>query len=115
MHDNFFGGEPYGGRQVISVSSEPYWICTYYGSVEPGVVEVGRLYDVLHEALQKPDPEKPYRGPELLHIDDFTYRNTVKGDIGRFKGREVILKDGVIVYWAEYMGGLIDQREKGAY
>ena len=26
MNDNFFGGEPYGGRIIISYENKPYWI-----------------------------------------------------------------------------------------
>ena len=33
-HDNFFGGEPYGGRMVIFYKNQPFWIILYYGWVD---------------------------------------------------------------------------------
>jgi hypothetical protein len=32
-HDNFFGGEPYGGRTVVFHQGEPMWLLVYYGWV----------------------------------------------------------------------------------
>ena len=29
-HDNFFGGEPYGGRTVVSYKGKPVWIMVYF-------------------------------------------------------------------------------------
>ncbi|MBI4009168.1 hypothetical protein HY357_02965 [Candidatus Roizmanbacteria bacterium] len=34
MHDNFFGGEPYGGRSVIYYKNKPVHITVYYGNVD---------------------------------------------------------------------------------
>lgn len=31
MDDNFFGGEPYGGRAVVFYNGKPFWIMVYYG------------------------------------------------------------------------------------
>jgi len=36
-HDNYFGGEPYGGRAIILYKEKPYWIMAYYGSVKQGI------------------------------------------------------------------------------
>ena len=30
-HDNYFGGEPYGGREVVLFQGNPVYIMTYYG------------------------------------------------------------------------------------
>ena len=32
-HDNFFGGEPYGGRTIVFYRGEHYWLMVYYGRV----------------------------------------------------------------------------------
>ena len=34
MNDNFYGGEPYGGRQVVFYKAQPVWMCVYYGWVD---------------------------------------------------------------------------------
>ena len=33
-HDNYFGGEPFGGREVVFLQNEPIYIMTYYGLVD---------------------------------------------------------------------------------
>lgn len=30
-HDNFFGGEPYGGRTIVFYKDKPFWMMVYYG------------------------------------------------------------------------------------
>jgi len=32
--DNFYGGEPYGGRVVVFYKDKPHWMMVYYGWVE---------------------------------------------------------------------------------
>lgn len=34
FHDNYFGGEPYGGRSVVFRKGRPVWVAVYYGRVE---------------------------------------------------------------------------------
>ena len=31
FHDNWFGGEPFGGREVVFYKGKPYWMMIYYG------------------------------------------------------------------------------------
>src|SRR3989344_51018 len=40
MHDNFFGGEPYGGRLVIFYKKQPVFIEAYYGQTSKPADEV---------------------------------------------------------------------------
>lgn len=37
MNDNFFGGEPYGGREVVFYEEKPVWMMVYYGWVAEGI------------------------------------------------------------------------------
>jgi len=46
-HDNYFGGEPYGGREVVFFKGDPVYIMTYYGQVYDSVTEVNKVYDIL--------------------------------------------------------------------
>lgn len=114
FHDNFFGGEPYGGREVIFYKNEPIWMRLYYGAVADKT-DAHTVYEVLRHALQHPDKAKPYRGPDKYVIGEYVYTNTVTGEIDKFSGRESITQNGKEVYWATYFGGLVDQREKGVY
>ena len=41
---------------------------------------------------------------------DYIYRNKWEGEIDGFSGEEVITQKGGIIYKANYIGGLINQR-----
>lgn len=109
-HDNFFGGEPYGGRTVVFYQGRPVWIMVYYGAINAKFTDVDKLYLVLREALKMMPEDKPFRGPDKLTKDNFTYTNFVFGDLKQFSGEEVITHQGQKVYQARYLGGLVDQR-----
>jgi hypothetical protein len=110
MHDNFFGGEPYGGREVIFHDGKPYWIMVYYGEVSKDIEKPAGIYSFLQDALALPDPEMPIRGPRQLEANGMKYEFEARGDIEKFEGVEKILKDGNEVYNASFIGGLVDQR-----
>lgn len=107
-HDNYFGGEPYGGREVVFYQGKAVWMMVYYGSVyiENGNAEI---YGFLMEALRNTNPEVPYRGPELFERDNWKYENAIVGGAENFQGTEKIYCDGKRVYEARYIGGLVDQ------
>lgn len=113
MHDNFFGGEPYGGRMVVFYQNKPVWMMVYYGQVTAKSFEPDELYGFLREALQHAPTDKPYRGPDVYLKGAFEYRNNVKGEVGNYAGKEEILQNGQQIYWAVYQGGLVDQRAQG--
>lgn len=110
MNDNFFGGEPYGGRQVIFKNKLPVWIMVYYGNVSEKQ-DPNEIYKVLREALKNPDEELPVRGPKTLDFEDYHYSFTWSGDIKRFLGNESIVRGRKIAYFANFIGGLVDQRK----
>ena len=114
MEDNFFGGEPYGGQQVVFYQHEPVWTCVYYGRVLKTNLNPDMVYGFLREALQYPDKTRPQRGPVSYKKGNLEYQNDLQGELDEYFGREVILEDGKEIYWAKYMGGLVDQRFKGS-
>lgn len=108
--DNFFGGEPYGGRIVVFHRNKPVWIMVYYGQVAAGI-KSDPVYAVLREALKAMPTEAPFRGPTQYTHQDLTYLNTWQGDIPRYSGEEKIIDNrGNIIYQANYQGGLVDQQ-----
>lgn len=110
MHDNFFGGEPFGGREVIFYQGKPIWMMAYYGKVTEGG-DTKRIYATLRKALSNPPSEMPVRGPLGLEDGELTYENSWKGDIGNFSGRESIVNDrDQTVYNATYAGGWVDKK-----
>ncbi len=108
MHDNFFGGEPFGGREVVFYENKPLWAMVYYGKAE--VSDMKELYDFLQKALSEMPPEAPFRGPKNFHEGQYRYENQWEGDVLDFSGVERIYVDEAKVYSARYMGGLVDQR-----
>lgn len=106
-HDNFFGGEPYGGREVVFKNGKAYWIMVYYGSVIKGE-DLGIVYSFLQKALIKPG-ELPVRGPREFIEGDFRYLNEWSGNLYNFDGTERILRGKTEIYIARYVGGFVDQ------
>lgn len=107
-NDNYFGGEPYGGREVVIYQGKPVWMMVYYGFVYPGLVNKD-VYAFLIESLSNSTPEIPYRGPRLFERNGWRYENELTGDVEKFSGIEKILKEGACVYEASYIGGLVDR------
>jgi len=127
FHDNYFGGEPYGGRTVISYKNKPVWIMVYYGLLDNKVSDVNEAYVFLRKALRaKKDPParfaeasarrvgeagESFRGPKEFSEGKFRYANNWQGAIENYSGKEEIYLHGDLIYTAMYMGGLVDQRE----
>ena len=109
-HDNFFGGEPYGGRIIVFYKNKPYWMMVYYGWVTEGV-EPNSVYEILRGALKQMPKEYPFRGPKKYNDDDYGYDNSWKGNVERYSGEEKITHGKQLVYKANYVGGLVDQRK----
>jgi hypothetical protein len=108
--DTYFGGEPYGGNEVVFLDDRAVWMMAYYGRVtsEPG--RIGGIYRFLKAALADTDPQFPVRGPHQFAGPDMTYANAWDGDLEHFTGVEHIAIADSEVYTAWYTGGLVDQR-----
>lgn len=107
-HDNYFGGEPYGGRVIVFYKEKPVWIMVYYGWIEKGFGNKP-IYAVLQNALKRMPENMPLRGPKEYKEESYIYENQWEGNIGRYSGQEEILQEGKRVYEAIYLGGLINQ------
>lgn len=108
FHDNYFGGEPFGGREVISHNQKVVWIMVYYGFVEDISLQ-DQIYTFLKEALLLFTDEQPYRGPSRHENGDWLYVNKVNGNFDNFIGEEVISYKNQEVYRTRYQGGVVDQ------
>lgn len=111
MHDNFFGGEPYGGRLVIFYKDEPVFMEVYYGKTSKPADEV---YNFLREALQNPGEDNPFRGPAEYKSGKLTYKSSTEGDVADHTVKEYIYEDGVEIYSAIIVGGLVDRNARGS-
>jgi hypothetical protein len=108
FHDNFFGGEPFAGREVVWYKNKPYWMVVYYGA---DTTENELSIPTLTKALSNMPDDFPARGPKNLKNGDFQYKNKWQGNIEKFYGEEIICKNGKQIYKANYMGGLVDKRK----
>lgn len=108
-HDNFFGGEPYGGRTVVFYKGKPVWIMVYYGWIVEKV-ETNLVYEILRKALIQMPKDYPFRGPKEYRKSKYVYTNSWEGEIERFSGEEKITLEEQLIYKANYIGGIVDQR-----
>ena len=110
-HDNYFGGEPFSGRTVVFFKGKPVWMMVYYGGVAKDITNFTKIYEVLQLALLNAPEEYPFRGPKEFKQDSFDYINNWEGEISQFNGQEKISHSEEEIYWAKYMGGLVNVRE----
>jgi hypothetical protein len=110
FHDNYFGGEPYGGREVVFLDRQPVWMALYYGWVEGVSVDAERVYSFLQRALREAPAAFPVRGPDQFSGGLSTYRNVHNGSVANFSGEETIHEEGRHVYTARYFGGWVGRR-----
>lgn len=111
MHDNFFGGEPFGGRTVVFVDEKPIWLMTYYGKILPeNTLKIEEIYGFLQKALLQTIENFPVRGPQKYTHGKFEYLNSWQGKIDDFSGQEMIFHLGKKIYQASYLGGLVNLR-----
>jgi len=108
-HDNYFGGEPYGGREVVFYQGAPIYMMVYYGFVAEDAGDINSVYSVLQKALSLLPKDHPYRGPLELVDGDYRYSNEYRGEVNNFSGQERIEYNGKTIYEARYIGGLVDQ------
>ena len=111
MNDNFFGGEPFGGRLVVFYKKKPVWIMVYYGYVlNNNKLPIEKVYKFLQNSLIKTPKSFPIRGPKKFIENDFIYKNSWLGKINQFAGEEKILANKSEIYKANYFGGLVNLR-----
>ena len=89
--------------------NKPYWMMVYYGWVVEGV-KTDSVYRILRNALKQMPEDAPFRGPKEYKENGFTYKNTWLGNIEKYSGEEQITQGEKLVYKANYLGGLVDQR-----
>lgn len=110
FHDNYFGGEPFGGREIVSYKNKPVWIMVYYGRADDEKKDIGPIYQILKKALAQVPEEAPYRGPKRFTDGTWRYENNWKGNLDNFSGEEGIYYQDHKVYFAKYVGGLLGIR-----
>jgi hypothetical protein len=108
--DIYFGMEFFVGQEVVLCDDRAIWSMGYAGGVSGGKVgagEVRAVYSFLRRALLRVSEKEPYRGPPQFDEADFSYTNTVEGNIREFRGVEAIYVREARVYRLHYSGGLV--------
>ncbi len=110
-HDNYFGGEPFGGREIVFFKNSPVFIMTYYWQVIESIKDFKPIYNFLQKALSQIPEDKPFRGPENFNENNLCYINKVEWQINNFFWEEIISSNGKEIYKTRYMWWLVDQRK----
>ena len=108
--DQFVGGEPFQGFEIVFNKGRPVWSMTYRGAYS-GKEDYELFENFLRAALRAMPKDAPYRGPNIFESAEFVgwkYANTWKGKIKEFKGKEKIFFNNKNVYEAEYQGGVVN-------
>jgi len=111
-HDNYFGGDPFGGREVVFFKNQPVYMMVYYGRMDDSVPDIHAVSKVIKGALSLITADAPFRGPKRHEVDDLLYTNDWTGDVSNFSGEESITENNKEIYQAKYSGGLVDQRKE---
>ncbi|MDD5068548.1 MAG: DUF5680 domain-containing protein [Candidatus Pacebacteria bacterium] len=107
-HDTYFGGINFIGEEVVYAENTPQWGMNYNGYVLDSTITEAEIDKSLRGALMQEYSDLiPVRGPKLYRVEDFEYRNKINGELSRFDGREEISKNGKLIYYAVFHGGLI--------
>lgn len=113
--DIWYGGEPYSGMTTVWRKENnvfvPCFNMAYWGRVMP-FADGKQVLATLAEALQHPELEQPWRGPQRMRSETgLRYRNSRKGGVKKFSGREIISKPGnsQVLYEGVYIGGIINK------
>jgi hypothetical protein len=104
--DQYVGGDPSNGHEWVKYDGKVVWSMIYRGLTKP------QGYWPLHQALQKPCPALPVRGPKSTTFTDsqgqkFFYKMKCQGNLLNFIGQEEIADEsGEIAHAYWFMGGL---------
>jgi len=107
-HDTYFGGVQFVGEEIAYERDKPVWGMNYNGYVVDSTITEEEIDKSLRAALKQDfDDVIPVRGPRKFSVENYEYKNTVDGGLGRFEGKEEVYKDGKLIYYAVFHGGLI--------
>jgi hypothetical protein len=108
--DVHFGLARFSGQETVALDQRVIWSMVYCGGVASGVTDeaaVALIHSCLGQALYIVEADRPFRGPRAFGRDGLRYLDDSEGDLASFRGIERIMRDDVLVYRAEYCGGLV--------
>ena len=106
--DSYFGGTDFLGQEVVWHRGEPVWSMSYYGYITRAeLIDGERAGATIKAALSAMYAEGRFLGGFDWTGPHGRYLDRSEGSAGQFRGREVILVDGVEAYALDYFGGLV--------
>lgn len=106
--DSYFGGTDFLGQEVLWRDAEPVWAMSYYGYIKrPDLIDAVAAGETIKPALTAMYGEGRFLGGFDWTGSHGRYLDKSEGGVGQFRGREVILVDGVEAYALDYFGGLV--------
>lgn len=107
--DVYFGMSYFAGQEVVYYQGNPIWSMCYSGGVDKEfeIEFVKEVYTFLRKAMRNVSADNPFRGPKEFVEGDYIYRDSNKGELGKFVGKETISFANEVVYSLHYFGGFI--------
>ena len=113
--DSYTGFYQAPGQEVVSFKGNPVWALAYSGGMavkyHQDIDFALKTFDFLKQALLRVEESRPFRGPNQLTEGDWEYHDQSYGNITRFKGGEKIFYRGEVVFFQDYIGGLIIRKD----
>ncbi len=112
--DQYVGGEPFQGLEIVWFKGTPVWSMSYRGFWDEKEGDYKKMLDFAKLALQNPPENAPWRGPKEFSSDEspgWSYKNDWKGTIKEFNGLEKINFREKEIGWTKYQGGLVNLEE----
>ena len=109
--DQYFGEFVDVGEEVVWYKGVPLWGMGYRGGIHPWAFDRrDETFDFLREALRRPEPDCPIRGPLVYSRGEFAYTVSIVGSVLSFTARETVTHGGTVVAFRDLLGGLIRGR-----
>jgi Domain of unknown function (DUF5680) len=106
--DSYLGDTDFLGQEAVWLKGEPVWAMSYYGYIlRPDLFDGERAGQTIKAALTAMYTEGRFLGGFEWEGPHGRYVDRSEGDVAHFRGREVILVQGVEAYALDYFGGLV--------
>ncbi len=110
--DSYTGSMRAWGTELIRFQGKPVWNSVYGGGMAEKYLQdkdfALETFKFLKSALAAPkELDFQLRGPASLEDGEWVYKCDYKGNIELFSGHEEISRNGELVFFHDFLGGLI--------
>jgi hypothetical protein len=102
------GQDPQLGRELVWYGDVAVWGMAVHGGLLREFVEHREtVAALLRQALARPEPERPMRGPSRLVDGELVYVSSASGHVRSFVGRDAVYWRDRLVCFHDYVGGAL--------